>query len=166
MADPYSFWPYSSPGEPMPMAPPPMNIHPGVARSSEPARPLSPSDFHESGVPSQVPPLPRQWGRPEAQASAPLSPREMAVMRGMLNILKQGREAMASGMLDGMELQRLTAAHAYLSGFFEARGLGELGTFLQAIPPVGSSKRDPRLAATPHSSNASSYSLNPAGTPR
>jgi hypothetical protein len=60
-------------------------------------------------------------------------------MRSMLDILKQGREAMASGMLDELDLQRLTAAHAYLSGFLEARGLGELGAFLGTIPPPSGS---------------------------
>ena len=128
MADPYSFWPYM--------------------------QPLSPNDFQGPGVqPHQVPPLPQQWGGPGVQPHqvppppqqwggpggpqepASLSPQETAVMRGMLNVLRQGRDAMNSGMLDGTELQRLTAAHAYLAGFFEARGMGELGAFLRTIPP-------------------------------
>ncbi len=134
MADPYAFWPYMPPGGPVPMAQPPMNVHPGMAPG--PVRPLSPSDFHGPGVQQhQAPPVPRQWSGPGGEAPSFLSPHETAVMRGMLDVLRQGREAMAAGRLDGMELQRLTAAHAYLSGFFEARGMGELGAFLRTIPP-------------------------------
>jgi len=112
-----------------------------MARNLGPMQPLSPSDFHDLGPggPPQAPSLPRQWGGPRAQERANLSPQEKAVLRHMLDILKQGREPMALGMLDELELQRLTAAHAYISGFLEARGLGELGTFLGTIPPPSGS---------------------------
>ncbi|MCY1079151.1 hypothetical protein [Archangium lansingense] len=118
-----------------------MNVHPGMARNLGPMQPLSPSDFHDLGPggPTQTPALPLQWGGPGAQERASLSPQEKAVLRHMVDILKQGREPMASGMLDELDLQRLTAAHAYISGFLEARGLGELGAFLGTIPPPSGS---------------------------
>jgi hypothetical protein len=135
MADPFSFWPYNMPpGGPAPMASPPMN----VPRPPGPPQPLSPNDFQGPGAPPQAPHLPRQWGGPGTPEPDFLSPEEKRVMRGMLNVLKQGREAMNAGMLDGVELQRLTAAHAWLAGFCEARGMGELGAFLMTIPPPGS----------------------------
>jgi len=130
---PFSFWPYMPPGS-APMTPPHLNIHQMPMRDMrpQPVQPLSPSDFNLPEQVEQPPgsPLPQ----PGMQGLLPLSPQEKAVLRGMLDILKEGRTAMASGTLDELTAQRLMAAHAYLSGFLEARGLGELGTFLGTIP--------------------------------
>jgi hypothetical protein len=72
-----------------------------------------------------------------------LGPQEKSVLSEVLNILKEGRAAMATGAVDPLVVQRLTAAHAYLSGFLEARGQQELGAYIQTIPPL--STRDSRL---------------------
>lgn len=70
------------------------------------------------------------------QVPVNLSPQEKLVLQEALGILKEGRAALASGGLEGEMAQRLTAAHAYVSGFLEARGLGELGGYVSTIPPV------------------------------
>jgi len=115
----------------------------------EQVQPLSPGDFQgqqggfqgqpqvgfqgqpQVGFQGQVGPQ-QGYGVPQ---SVNLLPHEKVVLRGVLDILKEGRMAMASEALDGLSAQRLTAAHAYLSGFLEAKGLGELGSFIKTIPP-------------------------------
>jgi hypothetical protein len=76
-------------------------------------------------------------------ATSPIAPQEKAVLREVLNILKEGRVALATGVVDVTVAQRLTAAHAYLSGFLEARGQQEMGAYIQTIPPL--STRDSAL---------------------
>jgi hypothetical protein len=105
-----------------------MGLHNAVRH---PVQPLSPGDF---GLPVPAGPQPGN-GPQEAPGLGGLSPGEKEVLRGMLDVLKQGRTAMASGAVDGVMAQRLTAAHAYVSGFLEAKGMGELGAFLRAMPP-------------------------------
>jgi len=80
-------------------------------------------------------------GVPE-QVQVNLSPQEKVALRGALDILKEGRAALASGSLEGPVAQRLTAAHAYVSGFVEARGLAELGGYLSTIPQVSTRGSD------------------------
>ncbi len=76
-----------------------------------------------------------------------LSPHEKAVLRCALDFLKEGRVALATGVVDPQVAQRLTAAHAFLCGFLEARGLGEPGAYLRSIPQartLGTVSGDPR----------------------
>jgi hypothetical protein len=80
------------------------------------------------------------------QVPVNLSPQEKVALQQALDILKEGRVALASGSVEGLVAHRLTAAHAYVSGFLEAKGLGELGDFLSTIPQVstrGSAIDDP-----------------------
>ncbi|MCY1079152.1 hypothetical protein [Archangium lansingense] len=127
-------------------------------------QPLSPEDFGAPGQPGvqgqpgvgfqgQQPGVgvqgqmgPQQGvGMPE-QVPVNLSPQEKEALRGALDILKEGRAALAMGSLEGPVAQRVTAAHAYVSGFLEARGIGELGGYVSTIPPVstrGSAIDDP-----------------------
>ena len=92
----------------------------------EQEQPLSPGGFQGQVGPQQGHGVPQ---------SVNLLPHEKVALKGVLDILKEGRMAMASEALDGLSAQRLTAAHAYLSGFLEAKGLGELGSFIKTIPP-------------------------------
>jgi hypothetical protein len=65
-----------------------------------------------------------------------LAPHEKMALRGALELLKEGRAAIAGGSTDAVVHQRLTSAHGYLCGFLEAKGMGELGTFVRSLPPV------------------------------
>ena len=119
------------------------------------AQPLSPADF---GAPNQLggfrgPPGGGQGqlgqqpgvGMPE-QEQVNLSPQEKTALHAALEILKEGRAALASGVAEGPVIQRLTAAHAYVSGFLEAKGIEELGEYLGTIPQVttrGTPMEDP-----------------------
>ncbi len=68
-----------------------------------------------------------------------ITPQEKIVLRGVLDILKEYRVAMARGAddeSDELMEQRQTAAQAYLSGFLEAKGQQEVGGYLSTIPPL------------------------------
>jgi hypothetical protein len=80
------------------------------------------------------------------QEQVNLSPQEKTALHAALEILKEGRAALASGVAEGPVIQRLTAAHAYVSGFLEAKGIEELGEYLGTIPQVttrGTPMEDP-----------------------
>ncbi len=93
-----------------------------------------------------------QVGMPQAGFGMPqqvggIAPHERAVLRGVLDILREGRVALASGAIDAQVAQRLTGAHAFLCGFLEGKGQAELGSFLRTIPPLttrGSVLGDPQ----------------------
>jgi hypothetical protein len=74
-------------------------------------------------------------GMPE-QAQVSLTQQEKMALQAALEILKEGRAALASGVVEGPVIQRLTAAHAYVAGFLEAKGIEELGEYLATIPQV------------------------------
>jgi hypothetical protein len=78
-------------------------------------------------------PTPQQ---PGVAGPAMLSPQDRVALRGVLDILKEGRAALASGEVSEEVAQRLTAAHSYLAGYLEAKGLAQLGTFIQSLPPL------------------------------
>jgi hypothetical protein len=98
----------------------------------------------------QVGPQQPGFGMPQPGG---IAPQEKAVLREVLNILKEGRVALATGAVDVTVAQRLLAAHAYLSGFLEARGQQELGAYIQTIPPLStreSAEGDPRYDELVH----------------
>lgn len=106
----------------------------------EQGQPLSPDDFQggfqgqqpDDGIQGQVGP------QQNADLTQPndVTPQEKAVLRGVLDILKEGRVALSTGDTDELMVQRLTAAQAYLCGFMEAKGQQELGAYLATIPPL------------------------------
>jgi hypothetical protein len=114
-------------------------------------QPLSPTDFgvagQAGGIPGQVgQQFPTMQQQPGMQGPAMLSQQDRVALRGVLDILKEGRAALASGEISGEVAQRLTAGHSYLAGFLEAKGLAQLGTFIQSLPPLttrGSLTEDP-----------------------
>jgi hypothetical protein len=60
-------------------------------------------------------------------------------LRRALDIVKQGRGALASGNVTTVDGYRMLAAFAYVSGFLEARGYDQLGAFLTTIPAPSTS---------------------------
>ncbi|HSP78222.1 MAG TPA: hypothetical protein VLQ93_06815 [Myxococcaceae bacterium] len=77
-----------------------------------------------------------------------IAPQEKEVLKEVLNILKEGRAALATGAVDPLVVQRLTGAHAYICGYLEAKGQQELGAYVRTIPRVSardSAQGDPRF---------------------
>jgi len=139
---PYSPYPYPPPwGGPWwpPMPGPTIPTGPWlppVTRGAVPT-PLNPNDFNVPPAPvpgTSVGPL-----QPPVAPPATLSPAERDILKVALGVLREGRAAAASGAANPLESHRMIAAFAYLAGFLEARGVGQLGSFLATIPASATS---------------------------
>jgi hypothetical protein len=112
-----------------------------------PPSPGEPGNVSQQGAEGTPPggPLPSVGGSPVGAqgmptgaqgptAAGPLSPEEKATLQRVLAILKEEREGIAKNQFSGMSGYRMLAACAYLSGFLEAKGIDEVGSFVKSIP--------------------------------
>jgi hypothetical protein len=95
------------------------------------------------GEPGNAPLDPQQSaGGPATPAAGHLSSEEKAALQSALAVIKESREAVAEDQFTGVNGYRFLAAYAYLLGFLEAKGIGEVGAFVKTIPPATSSDEE------------------------
>jgi len=110
---------------------------PQGAGGTSPGGPLPPVDASPAGA--QGAPTGAQGaptGAQDPSAAGPLSPEEKAALQSVLAIIKENRNAIANNRFTMIGGYRILAACAYLSGFLEAKGMGEVGAFVNSIPPA------------------------------